>query len=153
QSDAPRSRNTGPTSALANEEECTMNAIEQPDTFPRFMLQPAQGRPNSPAVREKDLGIWQTWTWAQAAAEVRALACGLAAQGFKRGANLAIIGDNRPRLHWSMTAPPALGGAPVPLYQAAVAQELLYVIDNAELAYAIVEDQEQADKLPEMLPR
>ena len=74
------------------------------DTFPRLMLHQASVRPRHPATREKDLGIWQTWTWAQVAAEVRALACGLAALGFRRGDHLAIIGDNRPRLYWSMIA-------------------------------------------------
>ena len=68
------------------------------DTFPRLLAHHAQVRGAHPAIREKDLGIWQTWTWAEMAAEVRALACGLAAQGFRRGMHLAIIGDNRPRL-------------------------------------------------------
>ncbi len=72
------------------------------DTFPRLLLQHAQTRPQRPAFREKDLGIWQTWGWAQVADEVRALACGLAAIGFRRGMNLAIVGDNRPRLYWAM---------------------------------------------------
>jgi long-chain acyl-CoA synthetase len=130
-----------------------MSADGRGDTFPRLLLEHARLRPQRPAVREKDLGIWQAWTWAEAAAEVRALACGLAAQGFKRGDNLAIIGDNRPRLYWSMTAAQALGGVPVPLYQDAVAQEMVYVLDNAEIAYAIVENQEQVDKLLEVLPQ
>jgi long-chain acyl-CoA synthetase len=109
----------------------------------------AAERGDRPATREKDLGIWQTWTWAQVAAEVRALACGLAAQGFKRGMHLAIIGDNRPRLYWSMTAAQALGGVPVPMYQDAPAAEFVYVLNDAEIAYAVVEDQEQVDKMLE----
>ncbi len=104
-------------------------------------------------MREKDLGIWQTWTWRQVADEVRALACGLAAQGFKRGMHLAIIGDNRPRLYWSMAAAQALGGIPVPMYQDAPAAEFVYVLNDAEIAYAIVEDQEQVDKMLEALPQ
>ena len=74
------------------------------DTFPRLLLHHAQVRPDRPAIREKDLGIWQTWTWKQVEDEVRALACGLAAQGFKRGMSLAIIGENRPRLYWAIAA-------------------------------------------------
>ena len=118
-------------------------------TFPRLLKKHAAERGDRPATREKDLGIWQTWTWAQVAAEVRALACGLAAQGFKRGMHLEIIGDNRPRLYWSMTAAQALGGVPVPLYQDAPAPEFVYVLNNAEIAYAVVEDQEQVDKVVE----
>ncbi len=123
------------------------------DTFPRLLLRHARKQGNRTAIREKDQGIWQSWTWAQVANEVRMLACGLAAQGFRRGMNLAIIGDNRPRLYWSFAAAQCLGGVPVPMYQDAVAQEMLFVLDNAEIGYAIVEDQEQVDKLLEILPQ
>ncbi|HEX7953500.1 MAG TPA: AMP-binding protein [Burkholderiales bacterium] len=123
------------------------------DTFPRLLLRHARKQGNRTAIREKDQGIWQSWTWAQVANEVRALACGLAAHGFRYGMNLAIIGDNRPRLYWSFAAAQCLGGVPVPMYQDAVAQEMLFVLDNAEIEYAIVEDQEQVDKLLEILPQ
>lgn len=113
-------------------------------------MQHGKTRPQHPAFREKDLGIWQTWNWQQVNAEVRALACGLAAQGFKRGMNLAIIGDNRPRLYWAMAAAQCLGGIPVPLYQDAPAADMAYVLENAEIVFAIVEDQEQVDKLLEI---
>jgi len=119
-------------------------------TFPRLLLQHAQQRPDKPAFREKDLGIWQTWNWKEVAEEVRALACGLAAMGFKRGMNLAIIGDNRPRLYWSMAAAQCLGGVAVPLYQDAPAADMAYVLDDAEIDFAVVEDQEQVDKLFEI---
>ncbi|MEP6944095.1 MAG: AMP-binding protein [Betaproteobacteria bacterium] len=118
-------------------------------TFPRLLVQHARERGDRPATREKDLGIWQTWTWSQVAADVRAIACGLAAQGFRRGMHLAVIGDNRPRLYWSMLAAQSLGGVPVPMYQDAPAAEFVYVLNDAEIAYAIVEDQEQVDKMQE----
>ncbi len=122
------------------------------DTFPKLLLEHARLRPDRTSIREKDLGIWQSWTWSQAAREVRWLAGGLAARGFKRGMNLAIIGDNRPRLYWACAAAQSLGGVPVPLYQDSVAQEMQYVLDDAEIEYAIVEDQEQVDKLLELIP-
>ena len=127
-------------------------ANEALDTFPRLLAHHAKVRGARPAMREKDLGIWQTWSWSEVAVEVRALACGLAAEGLKRGDHLAIIGENRPRLYWAMTAAQALGAIPVPLYQDAVAQEMKFVLQNAEIAYAIVEDQEQVDKLLEVQP-
>ena len=126
---------------------------ERLDTFPRLLLHHARVRGDRPAIREKDLGIWQVWTWSQVADEVRHLACGLAAQGFKRGMNLAIIGENRPRLYWAVAAAQSLGGIPVPLYHDAVAQEMAFVFQNADIEYAIVEDQEQVDKLLEILPQ
>lgn len=125
-------------------------------TFPRLLLHHAQARPNQPAFREKDLGIWQTTTWAQVSDEVRAFACGLAALGFKPGMNLAIIGDNRPRLYWAMSAAQCLGAVPVPLFQDAPASDMAYVLDNAEIDFVVAENQEQVDKLLEIkqtLPR
>ena len=104
-------------------------------------------RGDRPAYREKALGIWKTWTWREAAAEVRAIACGLAEHGFRRGDRLAIVGDNRPDLYWSMVAAQCLGGLPVPLYQDSVADEMRYVLGHAEARFAVAEDQEQVDKL------
>jgi long-chain acyl-CoA synthetase len=126
---------------------------ERLDTFPRLLLHHARVRASAPAIREKDLGIWQSFTWSEVAAEVRALACGLAAQGFRRGMNLAIIGANRPRIYWAIAAAQSLGGVPVPLYQDAVAAEMVFVFQNADIEYAIVEDQEQVDKLLEIMPQ
>ena len=121
----------------------------QADTFPRLLQQHARTRPDRPAFREKDLGIWQTTTWSRLADEVQAFACGLAALGFKRGMNLAVVGDNRPRLYWAMAAAQSLGGVAVPLYQDAPAADMAYVLENAAIDFAVVEDQEQVDKLIE----
>ncbi len=123
------------------------------DTFPKLLQHHVQRRPKRDAMREKDLGIWQSWTWADVAVEVRSLACGLASLGLKRGDKLAIIGDNRPRLYWGMTAAQALGAVPVPLYQDSVADEMAYVLDNADVKIALVEDQEQVDKMLEVRER
>jgi long-chain acyl-CoA synthetase len=119
-------------------------------TFPRLLFHHAKTRPNAPAMREKYLGIWQTWTWSDVAERVRALACALAELGFKRGDNLAVIGDNRPHLYMMMTAAQCLGGVPVPLYQDAVANEMLFALQDAGIRFAIVEDQEQVDKMLEI---
>jgi long-chain acyl-CoA synthetase len=122
-------------------------------TFPRRLLAHGQQRGARPAFREKYLGIWQEWSWLQVNAEVRALACGLAALGFGRGMNLAIIGDNRPRLYWAMLAAQCLGGVPVPLYQDAPAADMAHVLNDADIEFAVVEDQEQVDKLLELQTR
>lgn len=130
--------------------EASVAAPDGLHTFPRLLFHHAKVRGDAPAMREKDLGIWQTWTWAEVAERVRAMACGLAALGFKRGDNLAIIGDNRPHLYMTMTAAQCLGGVPVPLYQDAVAAEMLFVLQDAGIRFALVEDQEQVDKLLEV---
>jgi long-chain acyl-CoA synthetase len=124
-----------------------------PDTFPKLLLHHARARGGHPAIREKALGIWQAWTWREVRDEVEWLACGLAQAGVRHGEHVAVIGANRPRLYWTITAAQALGAIPVPFYEDAVGQEMVYVFQNAEIAFAIVEDQEQADKLFEILPQ
>ncbi len=119
----------------------------QCDTFPKLLARNAVERGARPAMRFKEYGIWQTWTWAEMEVEVRALACGLAALGVLRDDRVAIIGDNRPRLYWAVAAIQCLGGVPVPVYQDSVADELSYVLDHSGVRYAVVEDQEQVDKL------
>ncbi len=119
-------------------------------TFPRLLQKHAQQISSSPALREKYLGIWQTFTWGDVSIEVAAVAAGLHVMGLKRGQHIALVGENRPRLYISMIAAQALGAIPVPMYQDAVAQEMVFVFQNAEIAYAVVEDQEQTDKLLEV---
>ena len=122
-------------------------------TFPRLMLDHAARRPGAPALREKDLGIWQTYSWSALSALVQALACGLAEAGLRRGQHLVVVGENRPRLYAAMLAAQSIGAIPVPLYQDAAADEFVVPIGNAEIAFAIAEDQEQVDKLLEIRGR
>ena len=119
-------------------------------TFPQLLLDHTAARPQAPALREKELGIWQTLSWSALADLVQSLACGLAQAGLQRGQHLAVIGENRPRLYASMLAAQSLGAIPVPLYQDATAKEFVFPIANAEIAFAVVEDQEQVDKLLEV---
>ncbi len=117
------------------------------DTFPKLLLRNAAIRPHRPASRLKEHGIWRTWTWAEVLEEVRALAAGLAALGLARGDTVAVIGHNRPRLYWAMAAVQSLGAVPVPIYQDGIAEEMAYVLAHAEVTTAVVQDQEQVDKL------
>jgi long-chain acyl-CoA synthetase len=117
------------------------------DTFPKLLMENAARRGSRAAIREKDYGIWQSWSWGDAAREIRDFASGLAAMGFRRGEKLGVIGDNRPRLYWSLTAAQCLGGIPVPVYQDAVASELEFVLDHAEVRFIVCENQEQVDKV------
>jgi long-chain acyl-CoA synthetase len=117
------------------------------DTFPKLVRGNAQRFPEKVAIREKDYGIWQSYTWRDYHEHGRRIALGLASLGFARGDKAAIIGDNRPELYWAVLAVQALGGVPVPLYQDSIEKELAYIVDHAEVRFAIAEDQEQVDKL------
>ncbi|HSG94370.1 MAG TPA: AMP-binding protein, partial [Afifellaceae bacterium] len=122
-------------------------ALARNDTFPKLLLRNAAIRGDRPAMREKDLGIWQVWLWGEVLDEIRPFTLGLAELGIARGDKVAIIGQNRPRLYWSICAIQALGGVPVPLYADSVAEEMAYVLAHAEVVAAVVEDQEQVDKV------
>ncbi len=131
-------------------------AAASADTFPKLLIRNAQLYGSRPSMRHKDLGIWQTWTWAQALEIVRAYAVGLNRLGLKRGETIAIVGGNRPRLYWSVMAAQMLGAVPVPVYADAVADEIAYVLAHADTRFAAVEDQEQVDKIisvKERLPK
>jgi long-chain acyl-CoA synthetase len=132
------------------------NASAAADTFPKLLIRNALLYGTRPAMRQKDLGIWQTWTWAEVLDIVRAYAVGLHQLGLKRGETIAIVGANRPKLYWSVMAAQMLGAVPVPVYADAVAEELSFVLAHADVRYAAVEDQEQIDKIlsvKERLPK
>ena len=116
-------------------------------TLPRLLRRNARELGDRPAIREKDRGIWQTWSWRQYLDQVRDLALGLASLGFRRGDRLSVIGDNRPRLYWAQVAAQSLGGISVPVYQDSIAKELAYVWNHAEVSVIVAEDQEQVDKV------
>jgi long-chain acyl-CoA synthetase len=123
------------------------------DTFPKLLMRNARVYGGRPAYRHKDLGIWQVWTWAQVHDEVRAFSVGLRELGLTRGDKVAIVGSNRPRLYWAMCAAQALGAVPVPIYADSVAEEMAYILEHAEVTIAVVEDQEQVDKLLSIVDR
>ncbi|MBF0278956.1 MAG: AMP-binding protein [SAR324 cluster bacterium] len=123
------------------------------DTFPKLLLDNAIHLGKKTAIREKYLGIWQSWTWKEMTDQIRSLAHGLAAIGFKRGDKLVIIGDNRPRLYWAMAAVQCLGGVPVPAYQDSAAEEFQYLLDHADARFVLAENQEQVDKTLEVKDR
>jgi long-chain acyl-CoA synthetase len=121
-------------------------------TFPRLLQQHASQRPGDAALREKEYGIWQTLDWAGLQAMVARMSHVFARDGMQRGDHVVIVGANRPRLSAAMLAVQSLGGIPVPLYQDAVATEYIFPINNADVRFAVVENQEQVDKLQEIQP-
>jgi long-chain acyl-CoA synthetase len=99
------------------------------------------------AYREKEFGIWQSWTWSEAAEQIEALALGLLTLGAAKGDHIAIAGRNRPYLYWTMLAAQSIGAVPVPIYQDSVGEELAYVLDHCNARFLVAGDQEQVDKV------
>lgn len=129
------------------------NNAARADTFPKLLVRNAAEFAARPAMRHKDLGIWQSWSWSETLDIVRAYAVGLSRCGLKRGDTIAIVGSNRPKLYWSILAAQTLGAVPVPVYADAVADELAFVLKHADVRFAAVEDQEQVDKIQSVLER
>ncbi|WP_187430724.1 AMP-binding protein [Roseobacter fucihabitans] len=119
-------------------------------SIPALLHRNARDFANAPAYREKEYGIWQSWTWQEALEEIEALAIGLLDLGVAEGDFVAVIGRNRPNLYWSMVAAQMVGAIPVPLYQDAVAEEMAYVMGHCGARFVIVGDQEQVDKVIEI---
>ena len=119
-------------------------------TFPQLLIKQAAERPDAPAMREKEYGIWQAHSWSALALLVKHIACGLHQTGLMRGEHMVVVGSNRPRLYATMLAAQSLGAIPVPLYQDAVGAECIFPINNADVRFAFAEDQEQVDKLLEI---
>ena len=121
-----------------------------PQSVPALLHRNALEFATAPAYREKEYGIWQTWSWSETLEEVEALALGLVDLGLREGDFVAIIGRNRPHLYWSMVAAQMAGAVPVPLYQDAVAEEMGYVLAHCGARFIIAGDQEQVDKVIEI---
>ncbi|WP_162630616.1 AMP-binding protein [Paracoccus endophyticus] len=130
-----------------------MTALAEPQvdlrSIPALLARNAARMGGRPAYREKEFGIWQSWTWAQTLEETRALAIGFLALGLNRGDHVALIGRNRPAHYWAMVAAQMCGAVPVPLYQDAAAAEMSYVLTHSGARFVVCGDQEQVDKVIE----
>ena len=119
-------------------------------SIPALLRRNAKSIANAPAYREKELGIWQSWTWSEAEKEVKDMALGFMNLGVGPGDFVAVIGRNRPYLYWAMIAAQMVGAIPVPLYQDAVAEEMTYVLSHCGARFVVAGDQEQVDKVLEI---
>ena len=130
-----------------------LETLGSDDTFAKLLVRNARVFGDRVALREKELGIWQPYTWRQYHDHVRDFSLGLIALGLKPGENLAILGDNRPEWVWSEIAAQAAGCASVGLYQDSNPTEVAFVIDHCDASIVVAEDQEQVDKVLGMIEK
>ena len=119
-------------------------------SLPALLRRNAANFGSSAAFREKEFGIWQTWSWSKALNEAESLALGLIELGIQPGDFVAILGRNRPDLYISMVAIQMAGATPVPQYQDSVAEEMEYVLAHCGAKFVVAGDQEQVDKVLEI---
>ncbi len=148
-----RTRHFRPWEGLDREEKRlaqTLSGAEGMYSLPALLHRNATQFGDAPAYREKEFGIWQCWSWAETAKEVRSIALGFLEIGVEKGDHIAVIGRNRPAHYWSMVAAQMVGAVPVPLYQESVAEEMAYVMEHCGAKYVVCGDQEQVDKVIEI---
>lgn len=123
------------------------------DTFPKLLARNAREFGAKPALREKEFGIWQALSWQQYHDKVRDFSLGLVSLGFERGDKVAIIGNNRPEWVCAELAAQSAGGTSVGIYQDSNLNEVAFVIDHCDAKFVVAEDQEQVDKILDMIDK
>ena len=125
----------------------------QPSTLIAALARNAMQNGRSVAVRERDFGIWQEFTWQQLFEDVLATAAALEQLGLVVGQAMTIIGDNRYRLYAASIAATALRAFPAPVFPDVPPEELVHYTRYGTPTVAVAEDQEQVDKLLELRER
>ena len=117
------------------------------NTLPKLLRYRAEIMPDTVALRDKDLGIWNEITWKQYNEKVSFLALSLAKRGFKSGDVIGLIGDNKPSWLFFELAAQAVGGMSLGIYRDTLDEEVGYLINAAKVNFVYAEDQEQVDKI------
>jgi long-chain acyl-CoA synthetase len=121
------------------------------DTFPKLLIERARKYGSRKiALREKDLGIWQSFTWEDYLEKVKYFSLGMISLGFQPGDKISVIGDNKPEWLIAELAAQAAGGFGTGIYQDSILKEVTYIINHSETKFVIAEDQEQVDKILDM---
>ncbi|MCP2500341.1 MAG: AMP-binding protein [Deltaproteobacteria bacterium] len=121
------------------------------DTFPKLLVRNAETfGDRKVAMREKEFGIWQEFSWKEYHDHVKYFSLGMVSLGLRAGDKVAIIGDNRPEWVWGEVAAQAAGAVPLGLYQDSTLKEVSYIIDHSDASFVLAEDQEQVDKILDM---
>lgn len=123
--------------------------MTEPQTLSQHWLSNVRRWPgrDQVAARQKDLGIWQSYSWTQEYEQVRDFSLGLVDLGLQRGDRVAIIGDNDLEYLWGILAVLAAGGVVVGLFTDVTPKEVQYVVTHSDALFVLAGDQEQCDKL------
>lgn len=124
------------------------------DTLPKNLLAACKKYGDKKiAMRQKEMGIWRSYTWQDSCQQVRQLSLGLMRLGLRRGDKVCIIGDNDPQYFWAQLAIQSAGGVAVGIFTDSTPQEIQYIVDHSDSTFVFAKDQEQCDKLLEIRAR
>ncbi|MDZ4245850.1 MAG: AMP-binding protein, partial [Dehalococcoidia bacterium] len=99
------------------------------------------------AMRKKDLGIWQQYTWQDCYEIVKFFSLGLTSLGLQRGDKVGILGDNDPEWYLGEVAVQAAGGVPLGIFTDSIPSEVKYIAQHSDSTFIVARDQEQVDKI------
>jgi long-chain acyl-CoA synthetase len=129
----------------------TLPEIADSDTLPKLLVRNAQRFAHDKvALREKEFGLWQSFTWQDYIDHVRYFCLGLVSLGLEKGDKVAIVGDNRPEWVFAELAAQSCGAVPLGIYQDSTSKEVGFIIDHSDAKFVVAEDQEQVDKVLEL---
>jgi len=125
----------------------------EPSTLPQQLLAWARARPDAVALRQKDCGIWEPFTWAQYEQASRHFGLGLVKLGLPEGGHCAVISENRKEWVFTQLGCGLVGAVPVGVYPTSPATEVEYLLQASDAVVVVCEDQEQLDKVLEVRER
>ncbi|MCG8683331.1 MAG: AMP-binding protein, partial [Desulfobacterales bacterium] len=119
-------------------------------SIPQLLRWRVNASPDRPALREKDFGIWNTYTWKDYYAYVRKTALGLKELGLGKGDTIAIISDNIPELLFVAIGAHAIGAISAGIYQTSMPHEIAQILQYLKVSAVFCDNQEQVDKVLEV---
>ncbi len=123
-----------------------------PATFPHLFFQQVERGSEKVALRYKDMGIWKRVSWKQYGQTVQEVAAGLLALGLRPGDKVAILGENCPEWLYCHLGAMTAQGVTCGIYPTSAADQVAYVVSHSESRVLFAEDEEQVDKILQILP-
>jgi long-chain acyl-CoA synthetase len=127
--------------------------VKTVSSFAELFFQQVKAQKNRVALRRKDYGIWNRISWNEYGLMVREAAAGLLAIGLEPGDRVAILGDNRPEWLICHLATMTIGCATCGVYSTSASEQVAYVVEHSESKVLFVENEEQIDKVLEIIFR
>lgn len=128
-----------------------MSIMNSADTIPKIVKQNREKWSTQTAMCMKNRGIWQRYSWQYYYEQVKYFSLGLIQLGLKPGETVCIIGDNEPEWFWAEFGIQCAGGIATGIFVDSIPSEVKYIAEHSGARFAVVNDQEQADKFLEIM--
>jgi long-chain acyl-CoA synthetase len=124
--------------------------VEKEDTLPKLLVKNFLKYGSQPAIREKTMGIWQSYSWAEYCELVKYLCLSFISMGLKSAGRVSILAENKPHAYWFELAAHSAGGIVVGIFADCTPPEVEYYVNHSDSRFVVCQDQEQVDKVLEI---